>query len=166
MDLNPHQSIYMQLNPFSDTWVLWGHLPQDTSWSIQSYTKISKITCAEELIELLKKLPDKLITNYMLFLMREGVDPMWEDPNNKEGGCFSYKVDNKLVKEMWTNVCYCISGNSISTPNLNDSIMGLSISPKKSFCIMKIWMKSCQFQDASAIKIPQLNPNGCIFKKH
>jgi hypothetical protein len=156
----------MQLNPFNHTWVLWGHLPQDTSWSIHSYTQISKLTYAEELIALLDKLPDKLITNYMLFLMRDGIEPMWEDPRNKQGGCFSYKVDNKVVKETWKDLCYCISGNSISTPLFNNSVTGISISPKKSFCIIKIWMESCKFQDASVIHLPQLKPVGCIFKKH
>ncbi len=98
--------------------------------------------------------------------MRDGIEPMWEDPRNKQGGCFSYKVDNKIVKETWKDLCYCISGNSISTPLFNNSVTGISISPKKSFCIIKIWMESCKFQDASVIHLPQLKPTGCIFKKH
>ena len=33
----------------------------------------------------------------MLFVMRNGINPMWEDPKNKDGGCFSYKISNKNV---------------------------------------------------------------------
>ena len=154
------------MNPFKTKWVLWGHLQHDSNWNMDSYTKISTIEFAEELIELLDILPDKLITNYMLFMMREGINPVWEDEQNKHGGCFSYKVDNKYVKEIWTDLCYSILGNSICTESANNTITGVSISPKKSFCIIKIWMSSCKFQDASIMNIKQLKPMNCLFKKH
>lgn len=157
--------LYMN-NPFKSKWVLWGHLQHDSNWNMDSYTKISSVGFAEELIELLDILPDKLITNYMLFMMRDGINPVWEDEQNKQGGCFSYKVDNKYVKEIWTDLCYSILGNSISTESANNTITGVSISPKKSFCIIKIWMSSCKFQDASIMNIKQLKPMNCLFKKH
>ena len=47
------------------------------------------------------------------------------------------------------------------------SINGITISPKKSFCILKIWMKDILFQNVSKLnEIPELSFNGCIFKKH
>ena len=154
------------MNPFKTKWVLWGHLQHDSNWNMDSYTQISTVGHVEELIELLDILPEKLLTNYMLFLMRDGINPVWEDAQNKQGGCFSYKVDNKYVKEIWTDLCYCILGNSISTESVNNTITGVSISPKKSFCIIKIWMSSCKFQDASIMNIKQLKLNNCLFKKH
>jgi hypothetical protein len=102
----------------------------------------------------------------MLFIMRDGIDPMWEDENNKNGGCFSYKVDNKYVKDIWTDLACSILGNSISSELICNSITGLSVSPKKSFCILKIWMSSCKYQDASIMNIKQLKSINCIFKKH
>jgi translation initiation factor 4E len=154
------------MNPLKTTWVLWGHLQHDSNWNMDSYTQISTISHVEELIELIDILPDKLLTNYMLFMMREGINPVWEDPQNKEGGCFSYKVDNKYVKEIWSDLCYSILGNSISNETVNNTITGVSISPKKSFCIIKIWMSSCKYQDASVMNIKQLKPMNCLFKKH
>jgi translation initiation factor 4E len=156
----------MELHPLSKKWVVWGHYQHENNWDIQSYTKIHTITYAEELFELLQLLSEKLITNYMLFMMREGVNPMWEDEQNKQGGCFSYKVDNKFVKEIWNDLCYCIAGNSITTESVYHDITGISISPKKNFCILKIWMSSCKFQDASVMNIKQLKPLQCLFKKH
>ena len=49
-------------------------------------------------------------------------------------------------------------------PSIQEAITGISISPKKNFCILKVWLSSCAHQDAS--KITYLKPNGCIFKKH
>jgi hypothetical protein len=156
----------MNSHPLKTKWVVWGHLQHDTTWSLDSYTKICTLTYAEELLELIHLLPDKLITNYMLFIMRDGIDPMWEDENNKNGGCFSYKVDNKYVKDIWTDLACSILGNSISSELICNSITGLSVSPKKSFCILKIWMSSCKYQDASIMNIKQLKSINCIFKKH
>ena len=99
-------------------------------------------------------------------MMRDGVNPVWEDEQNKNGGCFSYKVDNKYVKDIWNELCCYILGNTISTDTVNTTITGVSISPKKSFCIIKIWMSSCKFQDASIMNIKQLKLNNCLFKKH
>jgi hypothetical protein len=156
----------MNMNPLKTKWVLWGHLQHDTNWNMDSYTQICTTTYVEDLVELLDKLPEKMLTNYMLFMMREGINPVWEDEQNKQGGCFSYKVDNKYVKDIWSDLCCYILGNTISTEPVNNTITGISISPKKSFCIIKIWMSSCKFQDASIMNIKQLKLNNCLFKKH
>jgi hypothetical protein len=156
----------MNMNPLKTKWVLWGHLQHDTNWNMDSYTQICPVTNVEELVELLDKIPDKMLTNYMLFMMRDGINPVWEDEQNKQGGCFSYKVDNKYVKEIWSDLCCYILGNTISTEPVNNTITGVSISPKKSFCIIKIWMSSCKFQDASIMNVKQLKLNNCLFKKH
>lgn len=154
------------MNPLKNKWVLWGHLQHDNNWNMESYTQICTVTYVEELVELMDKVPEKMLTSYMLFMMRDGINPVWEDEQNKNGGCFSYKVDNKHVKEIWFDLCCYILGNTISTEPVNNTITGVSISPKKSFCIIKIWMSSCKFQDASIMNIKQLKLNNCLFKKH
>ena len=85
----------------SDTWILWAHLPHDTDWSIKSYIKICSFTTIEETISIINVLPAKLVTNCMLFLMREGIGPTWEDTRNRNGGCFSYKISTKDVPQAW-----------------------------------------------------------------
>lgn len=158
----------MDFNLLPEKWVLWAHLPHNIDWSLSSYIPIMTITYVEEMITLTHMLPETLITNCMLFLMRDGVQPMWEDVNNKQGGCFSYKIMNKQVPDLWKELSYCIAGNSLTQDiKFNQSIMGLSISPKKSFCILKVWMNSCSHQDPTKItSIKNLKHNGCIFKKH
>ena len=152
----------------SDKWTLWTHLPHDTNWNIDSYKPVLSFNAAEELIALLQVLPEKLVKNCMLFMMRVGIEPTWEDPKNKDGGCFSYKISNKVVKNIWNSLCYAIAGETISNdPKFIKSVNGITISPKKAFCIIKIWMSDCDNQNPTKIiNIDGLSSQGCLFKKH
>ena len=123
----------------SDKWTLWAHLPHDTNWSIDSYTKICTFASIEESIALCETLPEKMVKNCMLFLMKENIKPTWEDPKNRAGGCFSYKIANKQVGETWKTMFYHVIGNSISNnKQFIKSVNGITISPKKNFCIIKM----------------------------
>tara|TARA_B110000093_G_C12787095_1_gene333025 strand:- start:101 stop:640 length:540 start_codon:yes stop_codon:yes gene_type:complete len=159
----------LQLHKLKYNWILWAHLPQDPDWSLDSYKIIGKATTIEEAISITRSLPVILVKNCMLFFMREGVKPHWEDAQNRNGGCFSYKILDKNIIETWKLMCYVVSGNSLSKNNdFNSKIMGITISPKKKFCIIKIWMSDCTNQNPAVIidRIADVQPNGCLFKKH
>jgi len=173
--LKPHiemESISIEVTEYhklNRIWTMWAHLPHDTDWSVNSYKKIYTIKKAEEAIAITETLPEIMVTNCMLFLMIEGVMPTWEDPKNRDGGCFSYKVSNKLVYNVWKQLSYVIMGDSISSQSsFVKNVTGITISPKKNFCIIKIWMSNCANQNPSIITndVKGLTPQGCIFKKH
>ena len=151
-----------------DKWVLWAHLPHDTDWSLNSYIKIMTVKSVEDVISLLNSVPALMVKNCMLFFMREGVNPTWEDPKNKKGGCFSFKVTNKHVASVWKNLSYLLTGETISNdPKFQENVTGITISPKKAFCIIKLWMSSIENQNPRMItSIEGLSSTGCIFKKH
>ena len=153
----------------SDKWTLWAHLPHDTDWTLKSYKKIFDFETVEQAITLTETLPEKLIKNCMLFIMRDGIQPTWEDERNASGGCFSYKINNKHVKESWSALTYRLAGETITNdPSLSKIINGITISPKKNFCIIKIWTGTCSHQTATIIKPFKdlIIPQGCLFKKH
>lgn len=152
----------------NDSWTLWAHLPQNNNWDIHSYIKIDTTNTVEHTLALTKELPPPLIENCMLFFMKNNTLPMWEDTANKNGGCFSYKVSNEHVSQVWTDLTYSIAGNNISNNDtFKANVTGITVSPKKKFCIVKIWMTNCIFQNPSLIiNINNLNTQGCLFKKH
>lgn len=152
----------------SDSWTLWAHLPHNTDWSLKSYISISTFSTVEETIAVTESLPKALVENCMLFMMKKGITPMWEDPKNREGGCFSYKVLNKNVYTAWKELTYSLVGCSISEKtSFINSVTGITISPKKNFCIVKIWMKNCEHQNPNVVNsIKGLQAHGCLFKKH
>jgi len=153
----------------TDKWTMWAHLPHDTDWSITSYKKIYNMDTVEGAIAITETMPEVLVKNCMLFLMREGIKPIWEDPKNRQGGCFSYKISNKNVFDVWKELCYVLVGNSISKQSsFVANVTGITISPKKNFCIIKIWMSTCANQNPSVITgdVKGLSTHGCLFKKH
>jgi len=150
-------------------WNLWAHLPQDPDWTVKSYKKIYQFKTIEEAIAIIELLPADLVKNCMLFIMRDGITPMWEDQKNRNGGCFSYKVSNKNVFEVWRDLTYVLVGETISTNStFVNNVTGITISPKKNFCIVKIWMTNCDHQNPQIVtnEIKNLVPQGCLFKKH
>jgi hypothetical protein len=152
----------------SDRWTLWAHLPHNTDWSLKSYIPISTFSTIEETIAVTESLPVPLVENCMLFLMRQGINPIWEDPKNRNGGCFSYKVLNKNVSKAWSELTYRTVGGSISDGlSFVNSVTGITISPKKNFCIIKIWMTNCNHQNPAVVAhVKGLQSQGCLFKKH
>ena len=151
------------------TWSMYYHLPQDKNWTLLSYVPImEKIDTVEKLIAVNECIPDNVIKYCMLFVMKEGITPMWEDINNRTGGCFSYKVINRVVPAVWRELMYLLGGNVLTiNPEHMNFVNGITISPKKNFSIVKIWMLDCSLQDPACIKpILNLVKNGCMFRKH
>jgi hypothetical protein len=150
-------------------WNLYYHLPDDKNWDLSSYTVIlGDIQTAEEVVALNNAMHDQLVIKCMLFLMRTGIAPMWEDPKNRVGGCFSYRILNKQAAEVWKTLVYLCCGETLTTnQEYSKHINGITISPKKNFCILKIWLDTTAFQDPTFIKqITNLPIQGCLFKKH
>lgn len=173
--VTPHTTMTLEtsrmeeFHKLSDRWTLWAHLPHDTDWSINSYKKIYNTSTVEETIAVMETLPQILVQNCMLFLMKEGIKPIWEDEKNRNGGCFSYKVANKNVYEVWKELSYVVVGGTVSEQNtFVNKVTGITISPKKNFCIIKIWMNDCTNQNPNIVtqSIKGLTSQGCLFKKH
>jgi len=159
----------MEFHKLKHLWNLWAHLPQDPDWTVKSYKKVCQFKHLEETIAITESLPEGLVQNCMLFLMKDGITPMWEDVRNRNGGCFSYKVSNKNVFEAWRDLTYVLTGETVSANTaFVNSVTGITISPKKNFCIIKIWMTNCDHQNPQTVstEVKHLIPQGCLFKKH
>jgi len=162
-------SIPTQQHALHGKWNLYYHLPNDKNWELSSYKPIMEgIETVEQLISVNENLPENVVKHCMLFVMRSGITPMWEDPENRSGGCFSFKVINKQVHSVWKTLFYALCGESLSNDAKYASYFnGITISPKKNFCIVKVWLKGCTIQDPNIlIPIPNLSKQGCLFKKH
>jgi len=156
-------------HPLLGTWDIYFHLPHDKRWDLKSYDMIaSDINTAERAIVINEYLPEKIIKYCMLFVMRKNVTPMWEDSANREGGCFSFKVLNKVVDTVWKDLFYAVCGETLFTnKSQNKNVTGITISPKRNFCVIKVWLGDCSVQDPDTmIDILNLSKEGCLFKKH
>lgn len=163
------QNPFKQTHTLNDKWVLYHHLPSNKDWTISGYEIIMKdIDTIEKTISLNENISEDIVKYSMWFLMRQGVTPLWEDPKNASGGNFSYKVVNKNVFEVWKQMFYLLCGGHLCTDSkYNEYLNGITISPKKNFCILKIWLNTNIVQDPSIItNIPNLTKHGAQFRKH
>ena len=92
-------------------------------------------------------------------IMRKGIEPIWEDPRNSNGGTFTIRMDHSKGYDVWstfmmymlgetmTNEMHNINGMTVSyisdmnganLPNTN-KIYNLAADASKSFTYIKIW---------------------------
>jgi hypothetical protein len=157
------------LHPLAYKWSLYYHLQTDNSWTPDSYkTIMHDIDTVEHVNSLNQAIPEYLLYNCMFFCMKTGINPTWEDVKNRDGGCFSYRVPNNEIAVAWRSLMCAMAGNSLTTgAKYECHINGITVSPKKRFSVIKIWMDTCNFQDPDIIRdIPSLPKDGCLFKKH
>ena len=65
-----------------DQIVLWFHGVNNTKWDMSSYSQIADINNIVEFSTILKSIDHKMFPNSMFFLMKQGVEPTWECPEN------------------------------------------------------------------------------------
>ncbi len=89
------------LNPLNSKWSLYYHDPENPDWSNQSYIKVCDFNSIEMFWKIHSVLPHNLFHLGMFFLMRDDIFPTWEDPQNINGACWSYKIAISETREAW-----------------------------------------------------------------
>lgn len=155
-------------------WIIWYHNPTDKNWNKESYKSILELNTIEDFIAIDNSWSQCLpsVTEGMYFIMRKTkqgiIYPRWEDSMNKKGGYWSFKVDNETSHAVWSNLCKFLIGETICVSNTM-LINGLSISPKKKFCIIKIWNKDASLDNMTLLSDELkeiLNMDECKYSSH
>jgi Eukaryotic initiation factor 4E len=151
----------------SGSWTLWFHNPEDSKWSLSSFTKISTISTWEEfwtLVETFNKGHNQNLSKTskestdafgegMFFFMRDNIPPLWENSANIRGGGYSFRVQRKEAADLYLVYSIAAMINNLSV-NPDNKINGVSISPKKNFNIIKIWNTNAQaFNNINDIRL-------------
>ena len=158
----------MEPYKLNTNWCLWYHSINDTNWKNNSYKNIYDIKNVLDIKFLNDTIHKIHLQNSMFFLMREGIFPNWEDPDNRSGGCLSFKVTSIKVMDEWIELLLrCITDNILNEKN--EEINGISISPKKEFNIIKIWLRNHGFDYKKHLTIEEpslINIENSLYKKH
>jgi hypothetical protein len=157
------------MHPLNDKWVLWFHNPNDTNWDFSSYMNVYEINSIETFWDVFNNINKSNVENGMFFMMRKDIKPLWEDDKNKEGGCWSFKILKKNIFDSWLDVCVNCVNETLARDSENiNLITGISISPKKSFCIIKIWNndKNKNSKDLINNNLLNLNLKESLYKAH
>lgn len=124
----------------NDSWSLHFHDPDDVDWTDKSYKLLGNISNVADW-----QMADSSFTDMwqkgMFYLMREHIKPLWEDDHNKDGGCLSFKVNKPDAGKFWFKLCALMLGETlVSNVAFAEKICGVSISPKRNYCILRIWV--------------------------
>lgn len=150
----------------NDLWTIYFHDPFDSDWTVNSYKRLGNVSNVEEFWEHHKCYIER-VHQGMFFIMREHVFPCWDDPNNINGGCLSIKVLKENMHQFWEDICIKLMGETLLMPEHRhewDKITGISTSPKKHFCIIKIWLSGDTLNDKKYFDILQMYYGDLIFK--
>jgi hypothetical protein len=143
-------------NDFTDEWNVWYHHTKD-NWTIDGYRKIYNINNGIDFWKLYNNWESiGGVTSKRFYLMKNETQPIWEDPVNVKGGCWSFKVIDSVAGELWEDLSVLIVTNELLT---NTEALGLSLTVKKNnTCVVKIWNT-----DSTQNSIKNINKN--ILKK-
>ena len=120
------------------SWTAYFHEPEDTLWTAASYKLLQKCTSWEALGAVLRELGPHKTTNGLLRIMKGEISPLWENKANIRGGSYCLKVPRRSAIEVFTRYLAAAASNCCAKDAANE-IVGVTISPKKGFCIIKIW---------------------------
>lgn len=155
-------------NMLNDIWSLYFHDPNDDKWTYDSYHRLKDISSVDDFWSIHNLLKPHIHAG-MFFLMREYVFPCWDDTHNKDGGCLSIKVLKQDVPSYWEDLCIRSLGETLLKEAHIDSwscINGISTSPKKHFCIIKIWLRDQSITDKSLLHICDKYHGDVLFRSN
>ena len=152
----------------NDNWTLYFHDPNDISWETDSYKALTTIGSVEDFWSVYKTITTDQWTKGMFFLMREHIQPVWEDPCNENGGCFSMKTMKQHTNDIWLQTSMRILGEDFAVKGANSQIVtGLSMSPKKNSSIIRVWLSDNTFNDPVNFKFNNCpNYTDLLYKSH
>jgi len=128
------------------TWVLWYHDPNNSDYSLSSYIKIMDVKTVADFWNIVETISLEAWNSGMFFLMREGYRPLWDAQENDRGGAWSKKVDANDTHNVFVDcMVHALTGSMLT--KLNDSIVGVTLSPKGHFHIIKIWNTTTAVSD-------------------
>jgi hypothetical protein len=127
----------------SGSWTLYFHDPADTTWSPDSYKKLGSFSDFTGLWAALKTIGDDRFRAGMYFLMKDPFLPLWEHRSNIHGGSYCIKVPESISVETFQRYA-AASILEMTAVDSKNTIVGVTISPKKGFHILKIWNSSCK----------------------
>ncbi|CCW61750.1 unnamed protein product [Phytomonas sp. EM1] len=74
-----------------------------------------------------------------VYLFRDGIDPKWEDPANRNGGILKMKVSSNRVNEAWELLLCRTIGDSWN-PVVRAQINGIALKVRERGYILEIWV--------------------------
>jgi len=161
MDPRPPEDVHLgeEPIPLQNSWTVWhDRYTGSGNKTLADYEaklqEICKYETVQRFWECFNNLPtpDKLSVRCSLHMMVTGIKPLWEDPRNEKGGCWTIRIAKKDTVEAWKEIVLAAIGEQFA-PVLDegDDINGVSVSIREYHDLIWIWNKKAN--DAGTMKI-------------
>lgn len=152
---------------FNTVWNIWYHHTKN-NWKIDGFNNIYSINNIRDFWDFNNNI-DYIggINTHHYFMMRNSTLPIWEDNNNKLGGCWSIKIPTEKAYELWIKLSIYLVGENITTEQ--NLVTGISICAKNPITsVVKIWNNDNKKNSIKLLPVDILNEYGfnIIYKSH
>ena len=121
------------MEKINNKWDIWFHSINDSNWKKDSYQKIFSIENLLDYKYLIDTYQQNHYQNGMFFCMKEDIFPNWEDPDNRNGGCLSFKIPSVKIIEGWNDLLLRCIKEIILEDNNDEIKLSSLIQPNFSF---------------------------------
>ncbi|KAH0547547.1 hypothetical protein FGG08_000272 [Glutinoglossum americanum] len=169
--------------PLRHIWQFWSdkHAPNtgDKSNAYEERLKpLETVSTIKVFWEILNNVdPSRMYLRDSYHFFKKGVKPIWEDPRNITGGCWTFRVNKSISEAFWLEVLVLVVGEQLQeVVEKGDDICGVTISARFNSHLIMIWNRDGSNQ-ASTNKVlervlemltPRLKPlpQNYYYKKH
>jgi hypothetical protein len=149
-------------------WSVFFHDYEDPNWNHESYEKLASITTVVEFWTIFEILKPKLQSG-MFFFMKDPLFPRWDADSDIQPYSFmSIKVLKTKVESFAEHIFTRLFAECLHTSH-PEVVKGVSVSPKKHFCIFKIWLHEQNYEtvvrDEKLYDIPRTYHGSLIYRQ-
>ncbi|KAL1865558.1 hypothetical protein Plec18167_009371 [Paecilomyces lecythidis] len=178
-----HQNIIGKLRPlpFQYHWTIWYDKHTDSSnYDNRLYVLYEDVADIATFYRVYNNYPwDKIRLRDTVHIFRKGVKPVWEDPENLKGGCWTFRVPKAKAQAFFHEIAILCMANEFQAAleKEHDHVLGVSTSIRFNSHLISVWNKLGSNQ--RAIKAleetiidrlsPELRPAGAssyFYKRH
>ena len=123
-------------------WTIHVHETEEKKWDAASYKQLHVAATWEELGAVFREMGPKTL-KIMTFAMRGSQPPRWENKENIAGGSYSFLIPHRRAIEVY-QLYVAAAATDTATLNPANKIVGVTMSPKKGHCVIKLWNASAK----------------------
>jgi len=150
-----------------NTWSFWHDKYIGPSQSVEEYEaslhKLCTFTNIQDFWKNFNNLPavDKLKVKSSFHLMKAGIRPIWEDPENANGGFWAMRVRREDTEHTWKELVLAAIGEQFGPVLSNeDDICGVTVSLRQYDNIIEVWNANASANvNAVLARIKSIVPN-------
>ncbi|RAL07640.1 eukaryotic translation initiation factor 4E [Aspergillus homomorphus CBS 101889] len=149
-----HQNIFGKLRPlpFQYHWAVWyDKHNSDTSkenttrdYDSRLYLLHEDVSDIATFYRVYNNYPwDKVRLRDTVHIFRKGVRPVWEDPENRNGGCWRFRVPKNKAQEFFHEIAILCMANEFQAvlEKEHDHVLGVSTSARFNSNLISVWNK-------------------------